>query len=430
MNIIDIIIKKKNGKELNSKEIAYVIDGLLEESIPDYQLSALLMAVCFNGMNDNELFNLTSNMINSGEQINLSGIKGVKVDKHSTGGIGDKTSLIISPIVACFNVSMTKMSGRGLGITGGTIDKLESIENFKTEINQDEFFKIVNEVGFSIISQSGTLVPADKKLYSLRDVTGTVDSIPLIASSIMSKKIASGADVILLDVKYGKGAFMKDINEARILAETMINIGQKFNKKTAAVLSNMNEPLGQMIGNKLELFEVMEILNGRGNKLLRDFCVELSYHILKLAGINTSFSEINQLIDNGTVAKKFLHFVKAQGGKQDVLNEKDWYFQAKNKIEVTSDYDGYVDCIDAEQIGKLAMYSGAGRETKGATIDYDSGVQLIKTKGDLVKKGDVLFIIHTNKQLDASVFCNVNNSYSFSKEKIDKEPLISEALSL
>ena len=399
MRMYEIKKKKRDGNVLTEEEIELFLKGYINGEIPDYQAAALLMAIYFKGMTSKETADLTMHMANSGEMIDLTLIPGVKVDKHSTGGVGDKTTLIISPIVASVGVKVAKMSGRGLGHTGGTIDKLESIPGFRTNIEREKFFEIVKNVGVSVIGQSGNMDPADKKLYALRDVTATVDSIPLIASSIMSKKIAAGADCILLDVKTGSGAFMKTVPEAVNLAKTMVKIGEHVGKKTLAMVTNMDVPLGRAIGNSLEVVEACETLKGRGPKDLETLCLELSANMMYLAGIGT-ISECKLMakkaIEDGSALEKLSDMVTAQGGDAGVLQDYSGFKQAKLKYELKTDKTGYIESINTENCGRVAMILGAGRETKESSIDFSAGILLNKKVGERIKCGEVLATLYSD----------------------------------
>ena len=397
MNIKDIIIKKKDKKELTKEEIKYVIDNYMNDNIKDYQMSSLLMAILLNGMTFDETYNLTNEMLNSGDRIDLSKIDGIKVDKHSTGGVGDKTSFVVLPLVAASGVKIAKMSGRGLGYTGGTIDKLESISGFKINLSEQEFIDQVNKINLALVSQSGNLVPADKKIYALRDVTGTTDSVPLIASSIMSKKLASGADKILLDVKVGKGAFMKNIDDARELAKTMVEIGKRFNKETVALLTNMDYPLGNTIGNGLEVEEAIEVLEGNGNKNFTNLCLLLSSYMVSMGkniSIDEAFDIVREKFDNKEGLKKLYEFVSYQGG--DLKNIK----KEENYISIISNKTGYINDIDTLYLSKLCNDLGAGRKKKEDVINYGVGVKLLKSINDKVNKDDEIMRVYTNKEID------------------------------
>ena len=395
MNIIDIINKKRLGKILSDEEIGYVIDGYLSGEIKDYQVSSLLMAIVLKGMTDKEIINLTNHMLNSGERLDLSSL-GEVVDKHSTGGVGDKTTLVLAPLVASCGVNVAKMSGRGLGHTGGTIDKLESIPGFNVTLTTEEFFNQVNEIGVSVVSQTNNLVPADKKLYALRDVTGTVESLPLIASSIMSKKIASGAKKLVIDIKVGVGALIKNIKDAEKLAKLMRTIGKNYGIEVICLITNMDIPLGNNIGNALEVKEAMEILQNKKKGNLYDICVELASYMVSL-GLNISYGgarmKVISNLENGNAYDKFLEFTKRQGG--DISKLK----LSKNIYQIRASKDGYVSNIDAYELGKLSMHLGAGRESLEDKIDYGAGIILEKTVGDRVINGDVLMTLYTNKLL-------------------------------
>ncbi|MDD3706435.1 MAG: pyrimidine-nucleoside phosphorylase [Clostridiaceae bacterium] len=402
MRMYDIILKKRNGEELTKEEIQFFINGYTEGTIPDYQASALLMAIYFKGMSKSETAELTMAMVNSGETVDLTAIKGVKVDKHSTGGVGDKISLIVIPLVASLGIPVAKMSGRGLGHTGGTIDKLESIPGFRTELTGDEFIDNVNNYKMAISGQSGNLVPADKKLYALRDVTATIDSIPLIASSIMSKKIASGADCIVLDVKVGSGAFMKSVEEAYLLAETMVEIGKSLNRKTIAVVTDMSQPLGHEVGNSNEIIEAIEVLKGKGSKDETQVALTIASYMAVLGGAFEDFEKaqaaLEEVIRSGKAIDKLKLLIQIQGGNPDVVDKIEILPQAKYHIEVRSKKGGYVNSIDAESIGISAMLLGAGRRTKEDRIDFSAGISMKKKVGDKSNPGDILCVLHTNLQ--------------------------------
>lgn len=428
MRAYDIIEKKKNGLELTKDEIQFFIKNFLNGTIKDYQMTAFLMAICLKGMNNQECEFLTKEMLDSGDKVDLSGIHGIKVDKHSTGGVGDKTTLIIAPIVACFGVKVAKMSGRGLGYTGGTIDKLESIEGFKVELNKNDFFKIVNEVGCCVISQSGNLVPADKKIYALRDVTATVESIPLISSSIMSKKLASGADCILLDVKVGDGAFMKTINDAIELSKLMVNIGHKFNRKVSAVITSMEQPLGNAIGNFIEVWEACEVLKGKGPEDLKEVSICLAAQMLYMGGKGT-LDECREMaeesIRNGTAFNKFKEMIIAQNGDPKILDELQYPNKAAVTYECTSDMDGYITSMKASLLGKSAMTLGAGRQNKDDYIDPYAGILLHKKVGNKIQKGDVLATLFSSsieKCKEAEQI--LNSAIQISKSPTHTPPLI------
>ena len=385
MRMYDLIMKKRNSLELSKEEISYIIKEYVAGNIPDYQMSAFLMAIYFKGMSKEETLYMTMEVAHSGDMVDLSSIKGVKVDKHSTGGVGDKTTLIIAPIVASLGVKVAKMSGRGLGHTGGTVDKLESIPNFKTILSREEFFDIVNKIGVSVIGQSGNLAPADKKLYALRDVTATVDSIPLIAISIMSKKLAAGNDCILLDVKTGSGAFMKTVDSAIELAKEMVDIGSNAGKNTLALITDMDIPLGYNIGNSLEVIEAVETLRGRGPKDLTEVCIQLSANMLYLAGkgsIEECIHLANRAIEDGSAYNKFIEMVEAQGGDSNVIKDVDKFEKSKYAFEVKSEYSGYIYSMDTESLGIASVMLGAGRETKDSIIDFSAGIIINKKYGE------------------------------------------------
>ncbi|MCI5938554.1 MAG: pyrimidine-nucleoside phosphorylase [Bacilli bacterium] len=428
MRTVDIIIKKKQGLPLTNEEIHFVIDGYVHDQIPDYQISALLMAICFNGLNHEEQVALTKEMLESGEQIDLSSIKGICVDKHSTGGVGDKTTLVVGPVLASCGLKLAKMSGRGLGHTGGTLDKLESIPGFKINIDSEDFYKQVREISLAVIGQTKNITPADKKLYALRDVTGTVDSVGLIASSIMSKKLASGAHSIILDVKVGEGAFMKTIEDAKVLANAMVSIGRSYGRDMVAVLSNMNEPLGNMVGNSLEVIEAIETLKGRGPKSFRDFCLELVAELLVETKVSKTKEEALLLasskIDNGEALEKLKQMIIYQHGDARVIEDYSLFPQAKNKIAVVSNEDGYVKNLDALEIGLSAMLLGAGRENKNDNIDLAVGIEVCKKVGDEVKKGETLAYLYSNGKNEKEAYDKVFNAYEFSKDFVNEAQII------
>lgn len=399
MRMYDIIAKKRSGCILSEEEIKFFIGGYIRGEIPDYQVSALLMAICFQSMTDAETAAMTMCMANSGETVDLSTIPGVKVDKHSTGGVGDKTTLIISPIVASLGVRVAKMSGRGLGHTGGTVDKMESIPNMRTSLDREEFFDIVRKVGVSVIGQSGNLVPADKKLYALRDVTATIESIPLIASSVMSKKIAAGSDCILLDVKTGSGAFMKTVEDSLKLAQAMVAIGEHVGRKTIALITDMDRPLGMAIGNSLEIAEVCQTLKGQGPEDLTEICISLAANMLYLAGkgdIHTCEKLAQGAIDDGSAFAKLKEMVAAQGGDTSVLDDAAKFEQAKVAYEVSARQEGYLYSMNTEQCGIASVLLGAGREKKEDSIDYSAGILLRRRIGDYVKCGEPIATFYSS----------------------------------
>ena len=422
MNILEIINKKRLGKILSKNELEYVINGYLDGSIKDYQMSSLLMAIVINGMTDNEIITLTNLILNSGERLDLSTL-GTVVDKHSTGGVGDKTTMIIAPIVASCGVNVAKMSGRGLGHTGGTIDKLESIPGFKVNIDTKDFFKQVSDIGVAIVSQTNNLVPADKKIYALRDVTGTVESIPLIASSIMSKKIASGANKLVIDVKVGKGALIKNKKDAKKLARLMINIGKANSIEVVCLLTNMDIPLGNNIGNALEVKEAISVLTNKSFGNLRDICIELSSYMVSL-GLGINYKEAkNMVIDNlydGKAYEKFLELIEYQNGSLNGLVE------SKNTYQVKSNSEGYLTNIDALSLGNLSMELGAGRKSLSDELDYGAGIIVNKNIGDYIKKGDTLMTLYTNKELDKKDLSL--NAFKIEKENKEKQELIYEVI--
>ena len=401
MRMYDIIHKKRNGGELSEEEIRFFIEGYTDESIPDYQAAALCMAVYFRGMTPKETSILTLAMAESGDQIDLGGIEGFTVDKHSTGGVGDKTSLIVVPIVASCGGKVAKMSGRGLGHTGGTVDKLESIPGFRTELNPDEFIKQVNGIGLCIVGQTGELAPADKKLYALRDVTATVESIPLIASSIMSKKLAAGSKGIVLDVKTGSGAFMKTVEESENLAKEMVAIGKSAGRSVTAVITNMDIPLGDSVGNSLEVIEAIKTLKGEGESDLTEVCLTLAAQMLSMVtgeDEKTCYSMAKGAIYNGLAINKLREMISAQGGNANVVDDYSLFKQPKYTAEIFSECDGYIEHTDAEKIGIASVILGAGREKKGDPIDPSAGIVLKKKTGDYVKKGETLAVFYTDDE--------------------------------
>lgn len=433
MRMVDLIEKKKDGKVHTAQEIHFIVDGYTNDKIPDYQMSAWLMAVCFQGLNKEETALLTKEMMHSGDVIDLSRIEGIKVDKHSTGGVGDKTSMVLGPIVGACGVPVAKMSGRGLGHTGGTLDKLESIPGLHVMIEEDDFVKQVNDCHLAIIGQSAHLDPADKKMYALRDVTATVSCIPLIASSIMSKKLAAGSDAILLDVKYGDGAFMKTKEEAKILARTMIEIGDSLGKDTRATISNMSQPLGYAIGNSLEVKEAVDTLNGNGPEDLLELCLQAGSHMLiqaqKADSLLSARKMLQEAIDSKQALRTFCAMVKAQGGDDAYVRHPEMFPKAKEVIPVYSQTTGYVKDLKAKPLGIVSMKLGGGRETTDDEIDYSVGLILHKKIGDFVKKGDVLVEVHTNTGLSKELQKDILDAYEFSNEFVNKPILIDEVLS-
>jgi pyrimidine-nucleoside phosphorylase len=429
MQMYDLIKKKKNNEILNSEEIDFIISGYTKGTIPDYQMSAFLMAVCFNGMNHEETAALTVAMAHSGDLLDLSGIHGVKVDKHSTGGVGDKTSLVLSPMVAALGIPVAKMSGRGLGHTGGTIDKLESFPGFSTTITTEQFVQNVNHIKMAIVGQTANLAPADKKIYALRDVTATVDNISLIASSIMSKKIASGSDVIVLDVKTGSGAFMKSFDESLALAKEMVQIGTIAGKQTYAVITDMNQPLGNAVGNTLEVIEAIDTLKGEGPKDLLEVSITLASYMLLGAGIAKTIEEASQLlwqtIKNKSALNKLAQFIQAQGGDQDAVYDTNLLPKAKLQAEILSPKDGYVSYIHTDEVGMTSLILGGGRETKESVIDLSVGILIHKKLGDRVMKNESLATLYANdtNKLEAAKQ-RFLSAYVIEKEKPEDHPYI------
>ncbi|MEG0371990.1 MAG: pyrimidine-nucleoside phosphorylase [Clostridium sp.] len=433
MRISDIIIKKRNGEKLSNKEIEFFIKGYTDGTIPDYQASALLMAIYFNGMDGDETLSLTMAMVDSGDTVDLSSINGIKVDKHSTGGVGDKISICLGPMVAACGGSVAKMSGRGLGHTGGTIDKLESISGMRLDLSKEEFIENVNNIGISIASQTGKIAPADKKLYALRDVTGTVDNLSLIAASIMSKKIASGADSIVLDVKMGSGAFMKSLDDARALAREMVLIGDKAGKDMVALVTNMDEPLGKNIGNSLEVIEAISVLKGKGPTDVLLLSVEIGGFMLLLSGICQTMEDardkLNEVITNGKALEKLKEMVSAQMGNAEFIDNTDLFNKANISLAVKAINSGYVKHIDSEKIGKAALLLGAGRETKDSEIDLSAGITLLKKVGDFVSEEEVIAILYYNNEkniLEAK--SNLLSSYTYSNDKVEPSSLVLDVI--
>ena len=424
MRMVDIITKKRDGGILTREEISFFVNGYVENKIPDYQISALMMAILFKGMNKEEIVNLTDIMEHSGDTMDLSKIKGIKVDKHSTGGVGDKTSIALGPMVAACGAKLAKMSGRGLGHTGGTLDKLESIPGMKVFIDEEQFFKQVNDIGIAIVGQTSKLVPADKKLYALRDVTGTVESLPLIASSIMSKKLASGSDCILLDVKFGNGAFMKTFEDAKKLALTMCEIGNALNRDTRAVLTDMSQPLGLAIGNALEVKEAIDTLNGHGPKDFEELCLQSGAIMLEQAKIVKNEEEGRQklieVIHNGKALEKLCEMVKYQGGDESYILHPEKFELAKHIIPIISNKDGYIKQIVALKIGESSMKLGGGRETFDDVIDMAAGIVLNKKVGDKVNVGDILCYAHTNKENVDDILNEIHEAFEIVDEVVSK----------
>lgn len=429
MRMYDIIKEKRDGKELSKEEIDYFVKEYTAGNIPDYQVSALLMAIYFRKMSYEETLNLTLAMADSGDRLDLSAISGVKADKHSTGGVGDKTSLVLAPMVAALGVKMAKMSGRGLGHTGGTIDKLESFPGFQTALSEQQFISNVNNIGMAITGQTGNLAPADKKLYALRDVTATVDNISLIASSIMSKKIAAGADAIVLDVKTGSGAFMKTEDDARELAKEMVRIGTGAKRKTAAVISQMDEPLGFAVGNALEVIEAVQTLRGKGPKDLLELCIALGSHMLVLANAADNLDEaakkLKNTITDGTAYEKFIEFVIAQGGKREDVENVEQLISAAIIKEIPSPCNGYIAHIQSDEVGISAMLLGGGRETKESVIDLSVGIVLKKKVGDYVRTGEPLAVMYANDPVKfAAAQKRLLSAYRYSEISVPTSSLI------
>ena len=431
MRMYDLILKKKQGGELSTDEIRYMIEGFTEGSIPDYQMSAMTMAICFRGMTPRETVDLTLAMSDSGDVLDLSGIKGVKVDKHSTGGVGDKTSLALTPIIAALGVPVAKMSGRGLGHTGGTIDKLECFDGFTTALSEEQFAGNVNTIGIAIAGQTANLAPADKKLYALRDVTATVDQMSLIASSIMSKKLASGSDAIVLDVKTGNGAFMKKLEDSRALAKEMVSIGTMAGKKAVAVITDMDQPLGRAVGNSLEVREAIDTLRGEGPADFKEVVFALGSQMLMLAGRAADEKEARALmegvIEDGSALDKFAQFVRAQGGDAAPVYDTSLLPVAGKTLEVTAKESGYVHRILAEDIGIACMTLGGGRETKESTIDLSVGIILEKKNGNAVSAGEVLATIYGNDDAKMqAAYEKIAHAYEIAKEPAAFVPVVRE----
>lgn len=429
MRIYDLIEKKRDGHVLSNEEIDYVIKGYTDGSIPDYQMSALLMAIYFRGMNEEETLHLTMAMRDSGDVLDLSEIKGVKVDKHSTGGVGDKTTLVVGPMVAACGVPVAKMSGRGLGHTGGTIDKLESFPGYRVSIPEDVFISNVNEIKIAVAGQTANLAPADKKIYALRDVTATVDNISLIASSIMSKKLASGADAIVLDVKTGSGAFMKEEKDAILLAQEMVNIGNGAGKNTIAIITDMDQPLGHAVGNALEVREAIDTLRGEGPDDLLELSYVLGSYMLKAAGVADDLEEAREKLENsvknGNALKKLAELVKAQGGDETYVYNTDKLVKSSIIMDVNSEVSGYVEKIETEDIGRVSLVLGGGRENKDSVIDLSVGVVLHKKVGDKVEKGDAIATLYANDLDKLSVAKDILvNAYSITVTPAKSKPLI------
>ena len=433
MRFVDIINKKRYNEELTDKEIQFFVDGVTDGSIPDYQVSALLMAIVLNGMNERETSYLAKSMMHSGDVIDLTSIEGIKADKHSTGGVGDKTSMALGPLVAACGLKVAKMSGRGLGHTGGTLDKLESIEGFNCFLTEEEFKKQVSEVGIAIIGQTGDLVPADKKLYALRDVTGTVESIPLIASSIMSKKLASGSDTILLDVKYGEGAFMHTIEDATKLAEAMISIGNSLGRNTMAMITDMNQPLGNTIGNAIEIREAIETLKGHGPADFTELCMQAAEIMLIQGKVAKDKDEARVMLDeavsSGRAFEVFKEMVKAQGGNVDMIENPALLPQSKFKTEIKSKESGNVKLLHSEKLGILAMQLGAGRATKEEDVNHAVGIELACKRGDKVNEGETICVVYHDEELKPQWIDELYHAFELTDEEVAPQPIIEKVLS-
>ncbi len=422
MRAVDLIQKKRDGQELSSSEIKWLVEGYVAGTVPDYQMSAFAMAVYFKGMTTREISDLTMNMVKTGQEFDLSAIEGIKVDKHSTGGVGDKVTLILAPLVASFGVPVAKMSGRGLGHTGGTLDKLEAIKGYQVERSQEDFIRQVQDIGVSVIGQSDQLVKADKLLYALRDVTATVDTIPLIASSVMSKKIAAGADAILLDVTVGEGAFMKTVDDARELAQTMVELGKAVGRKTVAVITDMSQPLGRAIGNRLEILEAIEILQGKGREDISHFICELAQIMLGLADVEKTIEEIRQHLENGQALAKFEEMVAAQGGDLEDLYRP---VNVAHVVEIPARETGVISALPAMEFGLYAMRLGAGRAVKSDPLDYETGIVFDKKVGEPVQKGEIVAKVYTNGKISPQLvtefqkYVKMNNGVQSLREIIE-----------
>ncbi|MGI6382895.1 MAG: pyrimidine-nucleoside phosphorylase [Tissierellaceae bacterium] len=429
MNMYDIILKKRNGHALTKEEIGYFVKGFTHGTIPDYQASALMMAIYFQKMNKEETIYLTEAIMNSGDVLDLSEIEGIKVDKHSTGGVGDTTTLVLGAMVAAVGAPVAKMSGRGLGHTGGTLDKLESISGFSVEMTKEDFIRNVNDIKLAVSGQTGDLAPADKKIYALRDVTATIDNMSLIASSIMSKKLASGADAIVLDVKTGSGAFMKNLDDAFALARSMVEIGNGMGRDTVALITNMDQPLGWAVGNALEVREAIETLQGRGPEDLYELCLHLGAQMLLLSGLVKDKEEAREklveVVDNGLAFKKFKEFVARQGGRLEEIDNPDLLPKAQYIIDVKSDQRGYIQHIEADEVGMSALELGAGRKTKDSIIDLAVGIELVKKVGDRVEVGDIIAKIHSNDMIRAkNAKERLLKAYTFTDKEVSPSQLI------
>lgn len=431
LKIYDIITKKKQGLALSQEEIEFFINGYMNKSIESYQASALLMAICLKGMSEDETYFLTQAMLNSGESVDLSRFSTFSVDKHSTGGVGDKTTLIVAPIVACLGGKVAKMSGRGLGFTGGTVDKLESLTGYKSQLDPEEFLAQVDKIGVCVIGQSANLAPADKKLYALRDVTATIDSIPLIASSIMSKKLASGSHNIVLDVKCGSGAFMKTSDDATLLAKEMIKIGKSFGRRVRALVTNMDIPLGWAVGNRTEVWEAIQVLSGKGEKRLTELCVALASNMVALSlNIDTGLanSMVSDAISSGKALSKLREWIECQGGDASFIDDADKLIVSNYKTEYTANKDGYISKMIADQIGFASMHLGGGRAKLDDEIDYTAGIIFHKSYGDYVKRGEVIATMHSAKNEFGECIATLDNAISVTDIKPSEATLIFDIL--
>lgn len=428
--VVDLILKKRNGGILTTEEIKFLINSYVEGTIPDYQISALLMAIYFNPLTKKEIQDFTMTMLESGDQVDLSKIEGIKVDKHSTGGVGDKTTLVVGPIVSAVGLKLAKMSGRGLGHSGGTLDKLESIPGLSVELTSDEFFKQVNEIGLAVIGQTANITPADKKLYALRDVTGTIESEGLIAASIMSKKLASGADNIVLDVKVGNGAFMKDLASAKSLARTMVDLGNSLGRQTVAVLTNMEQPLGSAVGNALEVIEAIETLKGNGPEDFKDLCISLASEIVLVSGLVSTIEEAKTLVlevlANQEALNKLRLMIKAQGGNPDVIDNYELFGSADEIIELTyqNKEEVFVESIDTEMIGNASVVLGAGRSKKDDIVDPQVGIMIYKKVGEKLNYGDVIAEIHSNGKNTETAVQMILDAYTMTNKEVVKQPVV------
>lgn len=421
MRTVDLIQKKRDGHELTTDEVNWLISGYATGSIPDYQMAAFAMAVYFRGMSTREISDLTMAMVASGEEIDLSAISGIKVDKHSTGGVGDKVTLILAPLVASFGVPVAKMSGRGLGHTGGTLDKLESIKGYQIEVTQDQFIQQVQDIGLAVIGQSDNMVKADKLLYALRDVTATVDIIPLIASSVMSKKIAAGADAILLDVTVGEGAFMKNIEDARQLAQTMVELGKAVGRKTVAVITDMSQPVGTSIGNRLEILEALEILQGKGREDVTEFICELAQIMLGLADVKKTVEEVRKHLLDGSALQKFEEMIVAQGGELEDLYRQ---VQVSHQVPVIAQKSGVITALPALEFGLFAMKLGAGRAVKTDSLDYETGIVFHKKVGEAVKEGQEIATIFANENISENMLTNFQKNVKIGNMSVKPKEII------